>query len=158
MPVAVTVPSGWEVKDGLNEADHLGIVAFSPPTHSLETPEQQPSAFLDATSEAVIPATIEAATEGALGADDCHTSNGCVLLDRESFAGGGFLISVKSPTRVFVESWRPALNGRVVRCGAEVSGLSAVRMHPKSWLDDPNAVKGAQLLVTAICRSAHAVP
>ena len=158
MPVGLVLPAGWKLLPAQSDED-AGMVAFSPDRPVLGVPEQQASAFLDGTREgAVVPASLASATEQVLAHDWCKSPAVCTVRDREALPGGGYLVSIKTPQSVFVESWLPAPNGRGVRCGGEVSALAALHIHPKTWLDDPTEVDRAGVTIEAICRSVTMTP
>jgi hypothetical protein len=71
---------------------------------------------------------------------------------------GGYLVSVRMPNAVVVESWRAGPLGRAVHCGFEASALKVPTTHGASWLDDPDAVARAQGRGKNICGSVKPPP
>jgi hypothetical protein len=150
LPTEVALPSGWRILAGQSD-EGAGLVAFGPDDDSGETA----TAFLDGSQVARVPASPSEATTEALERDACAKPSACTVLGTETVPGG-YLVSVRMPRAIAVESWRTAPQGRAVRCGFERSAIEA--SGAASWLDDPGAVARARGEGEDICRSVKAAP
>lgn len=155
MRVEIVLPVGWNLIPQQSD-ESSGLVAFAPDRRQQGiVPEQASSVFLDGTREgAAMPGSLADAVAEAQAREQCNSPADCVVLGREGLPGGGYLVSIKTPQSVHVESWRMGPGNRAVRCGAEMSVAAEVQPGGKTWLDDHSAVQRAQARVEAICRSA----
>jgi hypothetical protein len=151
MPAEVALPAGWRVLARQSDEGE-GLVAFGPDDDSRETA----TAFLDGSQVARVPASPSEATTEALARDACAKPSACALLGAETIPGG-YLVSVRMPRAIAVESWHAAPGGRALRCGFERSALDAAP-DAATWLDEPDAVAQARREGEDICRSAKAAP
>jgi hypothetical protein len=150
LPVELTLPTGW--RSLVSQSDEgEGLVAFGPDEDSRETA----TAFLDGSQGARVPASASEATTEALARDACANPSACTVLGAETVPGG-YLVSVRMPRAIVVESWRAAPQGRAVRCGFERSALDAPP-DAATWLDESAAAR-ARSEGEDICRSAKAAP
>jgi hypothetical protein len=150
MPVEVALPTGWRIVVSQSDEGE-GLVAFGPDEDSRESA----TAFLDGSQVARVPVSPSKATAEAFARDACERSSACTVLGAETLPGG-YLVSVRMPRAVAVESWRVGPEGRVVRCGFERSVLDTAA-DGATWLDEPEAVAVARREGEDICRSAKAV-
>ncbi len=137
---AVTLPAGWDVLASQSD-ESAGLVAFGPSN------DNGASVFLDGTVTTRVPASAPLATRESLAHDACAKPAVCTALATETLPGG-FLVSVRMPKSVFVESWRAFAPTRAVRCGFEAAPAGS-----GAWLDDAAAVARARKLGEEICRS-----
>lgn len=151
LPVDVALPTGWRILARQSDEGE-GLVAFGPDEESGETA----TAFLDGSQIARVPATPSEATTEALARDVCAKPSACTVLAAETIAGG-YLVSVRMPRAIVVESWHAAPLGRAVRCGFERSASDAAP-GAATWLDEPDAVARARSEGEDICRSVKVAP
>ncbi len=151
LPVEVALPPGWGLL--ANQSDEgEGLAAFGPAEDDARTTS---TAFLDGSQMARVPSSIAQATGEALARDACAKPADCVVLASEAIPGG-YLVSLRTPQAVVVESWRSASGDRALRCGFEASALHGPA-HGSSWLDDPEAVARARARGESVCRSTRAL-
>ncbi len=148
--IELELPHGWELVAKQSD-ETVGLVAFAP---DVSSPEPG-SAFLDGSLSARVPASLEEAAAEALQSDDCKKPAECVVLAKETLAGG-FLVSLRTPQAVSVESWLALAPEHAVRCGFEMAALHAPIVGGATWLDDPLSVARARGEGEAICRSVRA--
>jgi hypothetical protein len=156
MRVSVALPAGWNILPDQSD-EGAGLVAFAPRRSIGGGDDQAASAFLDGTRTVRAPASLPEAAAEILRHDQCKDSARCTVLGREMLAGGDYLVSMKTPQSVQVQSWRAGPRGRAVRCGAEVSA-PAGPAGTKTWLEDGAAVERARASVEVICRSVTIQP
>ena len=150
LPVEVALPSGWSVLEAQSDRE-TGLVALG------STEADGASAFLDGSQIVRVPASAGEATAAALARDACAKPSDCSVLGTEALPGG-FLVSLRTPHAVAVESWRAGPPDHALRCGFEVSDLDSRTGRPSTWLYDPDAVARARKQGEELCRSARATP
>ncbi|HLK35389.1 MAG TPA: hypothetical protein VKU41_01470 [Polyangiaceae bacterium] len=152
LPVEVALPSGWSILEGQSDRE-TGLVALGP---TADDPWAV-TAFLDASQIVRVPPSAPEATAAALARDACAKPGDCTVLGSESIPGG-YLVSLRTPHAVAVESWRTAPLDHALRCGFEASDFDPRSGRASTWLYDPDAVARARRQGEELCRSARPIP
>jgi hypothetical protein len=148
LKLTVSLPDGWEKVEWQYDTER-GAAVFEP---GVDTGEKGTS-FLDASKDAHVPASARAAVAEVEGFDHCTAPPGCAVLGSEAIPGG-YLVSVRGPRDVFVESWRTMAAGRALHCGFRLTEPAVATLHGGTWLDDAIAVARARKQGEDLCRSA----
>jgi len=156
MRVTVALPAGWNILPEQSD-EGAGLVAFAPHRALQGGTELAFSAFLDGTRMVRTPSSLTEAVAETLRHDHCKNPALCNVLGRETLPEGGYLVSVKTPQSIQVQSWRPGPHGRAVRCGAEVATLPSPP-DTKPSPGDTVALEQFRPSIEGLCRSVTARP
>ncbi len=148
LAIEIALPSGWQLLAAQSDMNE-GLIAFGPDGPNAENA----TAFVDASLVVRVPASLADATTEARKRDVCAKPSACVVLGSETLPDG-YLVSLRTPEAVAVESWLRGPADRAVRCGFEMSALHA----PTPWLADPSAVAHARAEGESLCKSVKATP
>jgi hypothetical protein len=147
LKLTVSLPDGWERVQWQYDTER-GAAVFEP---GVDTGERGTS-FLDASKDAHVPASATAAVAEVEGYDRCSGPSECAVLGSETIPGG-YLVVVRGPKEVYVESWRTMDAGRALHCGFRLWEPAVATLHGGTWLDDAAAVARARKAGEDLCGS-----